>query len=1167
MNIIRFAIENPVKVAVGVLLILLFGAIALISIPIQLTPNVDTPIITVTTEWEGRSPEEVEREIIERQEDVLKNISGLRKMTATAYVGRSEISLEFYIGTQIKNARQEVSDSLREVPNYPDEVDEPVVKESESGAGSPVAWLILTSRDPNFDVQTLGDAAEDRIKPYLERIVGVSEVRVYGGRKREVHIEVDPRAMAQRGITFNQFRDSLQMENVNVSGGDMKEGRYDVRIRTVGQYEALDQIRDTILTYDPEGGPVRIRDIAEVSLTYQKKRAFVRSKGQPGLAMPVYRETGSNVIAVMAELRDRLDHVNREILPSIASQHQRTYGLAEAPSLQLQQVYDETTYIYDALALVRSNLFIGGTLAVLTLVVFLRSIRPTLVVALTIPISVIGTFVVMFAFGRNINVVSLAGLAFAVGMVVDNAIVVLENIDRHLGMGKKPRQAALDATREVWGAILASTLTTLAVFAPILTIQEEAGQLFRDITLAICAAVSLSLVVAVSVIPSASARWLRGHRQPRTKLVRAGRQLFGLAPMLAAATNGYARLIHALTAPRWWAVASRGGIVAGFTLLAVLGAMLLMPPTDYLPRGNKNLVFGFVLTPPGLHVETHEDLGRRAEAAIRPYWEAGGYDDVRQLQPLLHPFTQQPLRNTPPLSNYFFVSFFGGVFNGAMSADKENVAPVADLLMAATNTSLSMGFAQQAGLFQSGRSVGRGIEVEVMGLDLVHVLSSADALRGALIESYGPTNVQPSPANFDKAGRELRVKTDLVRASHLGVDVAALGAGIRALVDGLYVGDYRLGGESIDILAVRKPSIPLAPDQIGDMPLAYRKDDGALGVVPLSSIATFTREQAPQEIRRIDELRTVTLEVSPPDTLPLETVTQQIEDKVAELRQTGVLAPDVEVRLAGSASKLQEVRAAMLGQWHGFNAQSVASFGLSRIFLALLVTYLLMAALFESWLYPFVIMFAVPLATVGGFIGLSFVHDGWGMAHWPLLGEYLYNRLGPEGIKLVNPAQQLDTLTMLGFVILIGIVVNNAILLVHQALNFMRGLGDVEGTEGVMLSPREAIRESVRTRLRPIAMTTLTSVCGMLPLVVMPGSGSELYRGLGSVVVGGLMLSAVFTLLVVPMLFSLTLDIKGWVAARMGFAPVVEQPVTAPAPRSPMPAARQPQREHAGVSE
>ncbi len=529
MNYIRFAIENPVKIAVGVLLILLFGALALFLIPVQLTPDVEQPIITVHTDWVGRSPSDVEREIIEEQEDVLKNISGLQKMTATANEGQAQIELEFSIDTDIDVARQEVSDSLRQVPEYPEEVDEPVVQKGEAGAGSPVAWLLLTS-DGDYDVQQLGDPIEDRVESYLERTPGVSDVRVYGGREREVHIEVNPTALAQRGITFGQFNQALRLENVDVSAGSISEGNYDVRVRTVGRYDKLDQIRETIVANGPNSGPIRIKDIANVKLAYAKRRSFVRSRGEVALALPVYRETGANVITVMKELEGRVDHVNKEILPSIAARVQRLDGLKAPPKLHIDQVYDETGYIWDALGLVRSNLFIGGTLAGLALLVFLRVIRPTLIVVLSIPISIIGTFVVMAAFGRNVNVISLAGLAFAVGMVVDAAIVVLENIDRHLAMGKRPAAAALDGTHEVWGAILASSLTTLAVFLPVVFIQEEAGQLFRDIAIAICAAVSLSLIVAVTVIPSASARFLRSHREPRLHITRAARALFGLAP-------------------------------------------------------------------------------------------------------------------------------------------------------------------------------------------------------------------------------------------------------------------------------------------------------------------------------------------------------------------------------------------------------------------------------------------------------------------------------------------------------------------------------------------------------------------------------------------------------------------------------------------------------------
>ncbi|MGB0766589.1 MAG: efflux RND transporter permease subunit, partial [Phycisphaeraceae bacterium] len=515
MDPIRFAIDNPVKVAVGVILLMLFGVLAVVSIPVQLTPNVDPTIITVSTEWEGKSPEEVEREIIEEQEDVLKNISGLVKMTATATQGQSEIELEFTVGKDLQSARVEVSDALREVPEYPDDAEEPVITDGEAGPGSPIAWLLLTSDLPGFDVQTLGDLAEDRIKPMLERAEGVSEARVYGGREREVHIKFDPEKVAQRAITITQLGDALRQENLNVSAGNLREGRYDPRIRVMGQYDNLDAIRETIVAYD-SGGPIRISDIAEVELTFSKRRSFVRSRGELAIAMPVYREPGSNVMAVMGELKKAIDRINGTdeadgMLDAVGASLVLERGLDRDPELNLRQVYDETGYIEDALALVQSNLVIGGVLAIIALLLFLELgrrplmvvcaapvllvlmlgvlllprdqapwwasvgllilagiavlyiARPTLIIALAIPISVIGTFVVMYLAGRNLNVISLAGLAFAVGMVVDNAIVVLENIYRLRQAGYPAHRAAYEGARQVWGAILVSALTTVLV--------------------------------------------------------------------------------------------------------------------------------------------------------------------------------------------------------------------------------------------------------------------------------------------------------------------------------------------------------------------------------------------------------------------------------------------------------------------------------------------------------------------------------------------------------------------------------------------------------------------------------------------------------------------------------------------------------------------------------
>lgn len=1149
MDPIRFAIDNPVKVAVGVILLMLFGALAVVSIPVQLTPNVDPTIITISTDWTGKSPEEVEREIIEDQEDVLKNISGLVKMTATATQGKAEIELEFKVGKDLQSARVEVSDALREVPEYPEDADEPVITDGEAGPGSPIAWLLLTSDMPGFDVQTLGDLAEDRIKPMLERAEGVSEARVYGGREREVHIQFDPAKIAQRKITITQLGDALRQENVNVSGGNLKEGRYDPRIRVLGQYDNLQAIRDTIVTRDA-GGPIRISDLAEVDLSFSKRRSFVRSRGELAIAMPVYRQPGSNVMQVMANLKAAIAEINgtdeeRGLLQSVGAQLQLERNLDRDPGLLLRQVYDETGYIEDALSLVQSNLIIGGVLAVIALLLFLELgrrpllvlfatpvlvvlmlgvlllpsgqplwwasvgllllaglvvlyiARPTLIIALAIPISVIGTFVVMYGAGRNLNVISLAGLAFAVGMVVDNAIVVLENIDRHIAMGKKRAQAAYDAGREVWGAVLASTLTTLAVFLPVLFIEEEAGQLFRDIALAICAAVSLSLIVAITVIPAASARLLRERQVKPTHKLNPTR-LFALVG------RGFAQAIYVMSSRHPLGIMSRLAVVGLFTVAALGGAYLLMPPTDYLPRGNKNLVFGVIFNPPGYNIETDEEIAKLVESTVRPYWEAENKDQAAQVPSPINPFSQQPIQNIPPISNYFIVSFNGSMFNGATSQNKENIAPIVPLLSAATmnNVPGSVGFAQQQSIFGRGSSGSRGIEVEVSGDSIEEVRIAAMALREKFIAIYGHQGVQPTPGSFDLPAPEFQITIDRVKAADLGVDVAGLGRAVNAMVDGVIVGEYRDGGDSIDILAKSRDGLRYTPDELFSLPLAYRTSDGKVGTIPLSAIATQRRADAPQSIQRIEERRAVTLAVSPPDNVPLEQATADIKAMVASISGDGKPIPTtLEVDYAGSASKLDDVKTAMLGKWTGWNAESLMSLATSRLFIALLVTFLLMAALFESFLYPLVIMFSVPLAAVGGFIGLALV-------------------------RIQNPDQQLDTLTMLGFIILIGVVVNNAILLVHQALNFMRGLGEGEGDDTGKMAPREAIRASVRTRIRPIFMTTATSVAGMLPLVLMPGSGSELYRGLGSVVVGGLVVSTLFTLIVVPLLFSLMLDLR-----------------------------------------
>lgn len=1172
MDLVRLAIQRPVGVVVAVVLVVMFGLIGVGSIPIQLTPTVDRPIVTVTTNWPGRSPQEVVDEITKEQEERLKNVSNLKSMRSLSSEGSASITLEFYIGTNIDRALQEVSDALRQVPDYPDEVDEPIIADTSGGPENAIAWIILDiepehlERFKDFDISTLFDMVDREIRPFIERVGGVAEVNVYGGRAREARVLLDPFEMANRGLNHVDVFNALRGENRNVSAGTIADGKRDMRVRVIGQFSRPDQVLDTIVAYR-DGKPVFLRDIGELELTYQKPRGFVRSLGQASLAINVLRQTDANVVEVMSGVRDQVERARQDILPNLHPE--------VGPYLRLRQVYDETTYISSAIDLVLNNLWIGGILAGVVLLIFLRSGPATAVIAMAIPISVIGTFLVLLGLGRTLNVISLAGLAFAVGMVVDNAIVVLENIDRHRKEGSPPARAAFDGAKEVWGAVLASTLTTVVVFVPILTIQEEAGQLFRDISLAIVGAVLLSLVVSLTVIPSASARWLGTPTEGKTRFGRMVYSLGGLATLGTALAEAFGRGIRWVMGS-WRGYTLRPAAILFLTVASLFLASLLAPPLDYLPAGNRNLVFGGLLLPPGLSVEARTELAERMEGLIGPYTlqQLGPDGRVEDLPPIPRGFAPNPKTGAmekipdfaPVAIDNFFIGAFGTqMFAGATSAEERVVIPVGQLL---SNTfgqlnSDIFGGASQASLF--GRRAGGGgtIDIEISGPNLRKVNTVAEQVFQQAAGMYGYGRVRPNPANFNLSQPEVRAEiTPLGR--DLGLTTEAVGLAVRGLFDGIFVGDYQLNGERIDLVLLpfggrldyleRMLSIPIATP--------------AGPVVPVDSIVQVTRGLAPQEISRVEELPSVTVTIRPPEGQAAGEVISTIREQIVDpMRDSGQIDSTMRIRMEGTAAQLDEVRTAMFGVgaegagpatgwrarvlwglggaaqfgglalglltlliavrrkrfWYAYGAVGLLLVGAiflvllgglasnpalltARFVWALAVVYLLMCALFESFLYPLVIMFTVPLAIVGGFGALSIVH----------------------AVTMADPTiapQNLDVLTILGFVILIGIVVNNSILIVHQSLNFMKRNPVVD--EGAGLGEaHEAIARATVSRVRPIFMGTLTSVGGMLPLVLFPGAGSEMYRGLGSVVVGGLLVSTFFTLLLTPLLFSLVLDMQ-----------------------------------------
>ena len=602
MNLIGHSIARPRAVIAAVLMVTMFGALALRSIPIQLTPDVARPVIIVTTAWRGGSPAEVEREIVNRQEEAFKGLEGLTGMDSAAQDGRARITLEFNVHMDMDKALLLVANRLDRVSGYPAEASEPELRTSGTEDNS-IAWMVIRAQ-PGHErpIHTYGEFVEDVVQERLERVPGVGRVDVYGTSRRELRVEIDPFRLARFRLTVSEVLARLRGADASVSAGEVEEGKRRYVVRTEGSVESVDDVGNVLLrtVRDPATGRVSrltVGDVADVRFVYQEPRARIRHLGAPSLAVSIKREIGANVIETMDGLR--------------AAAAELRDGPVRDAGLTLRQVYDETVYIDSALNLVQQNVYIGGALAALVLLVFLRSWRATTAVVLAIPVSVVGSFVAMAALGRSINVISLAGLAFAVGMVVDAAIVVLENIYRLREEGVPAWKAALRGASEVWGAVLVSALTTVMVFIPILILELEVAQLFRDIAVAISVAVLLSLLVAVTVIPALGSRLLASPGAGRRGLRLPG--IDGAARGLARGFVGYARLVARSRSAAVLIVV----VVCGTASLATLR---YLPKLEYLPEGNRNLVFGMILPPPGYNLATTTEIargvGERGPAAL-----------------------------------------------------------------------------------------------------------------------------------------------------------------------------------------------------------------------------------------------------------------------------------------------------------------------------------------------------------------------------------------------------------------------------------------------------------------------------------------------------------------------------------------------------------------------
>ncbi|WP_428266988.1 efflux RND transporter permease subunit [Haliangium sp.] len=1062
-SILQHAIARPVSVSVGVTLVALFGTLAIVDMPIQLTPDVSVPAVSVSTAWPGATPTEVESELVVPQEEVLESLPGLVRMSSEARRERAVITLELAVGTELDDALVRVSNLLSQVPDYPATARQPIIATADAGA-PPLAVLMIQSDPPGQEIDAYRSWVLDTVVPQFQRIPGVADIRVVGGREQEIHVDFDPDALAARGITVGQLGAAIRSEVADVSAGEVSLGKRRVTVRTAVAPSVPEALRRAVLRTSDQGPPVRLGDVATVRMGLRAADEVSFFNGAPALALILLSETGSNVLTVTREIYRVAAEIEADRLA--------------AEGLRIRVVTDQTAYIDGSLTQVRNNIVLGGILAIAVLLLFLRSLSGSVIIALSIPVSVVGTALVMSLLGRSVNVVSLAGMAFAVGMVVDASIVVLESIVAWRDRGIDGARAALLGTRAVWGALLASTCTTAVVFIPIIAWQDEVGQLLRDIGLALSTAVAVSLVVSVVVIPSFAARLMsrtRAHGGARRTGLAAAVEASGpaamagvpartvmmwratTAPPTAAVTPRYPRIARVVS----WIVAMRGRTawVAGLGVVGVAGVGLaLMPPMEYLPTGQRNIVFGIMIPPPGF-----------SESALRA--------TADEVHGRLAAHVGEGREGAPALDRTFFAGGTERILVVAAAEDPTRVGDAVTLVRRViSDVPDTIGVATQGSLFGRRVDGGRAIEVDITGADLGAMTRVGRALAGALRRELSGAQIRPIPG-LDLGAPELRVEPRRDQLNRHGLSSADLGLIVDAYIDGAIIGELGREGEpKRDVLLraqrERGEGRELARPRIdGTRALATTPTRTPAGqVVPVGVLTELRETLGPNVIQRIERRRAITLQISPPAEVAFEDAKAVVEARVAALTAAGEVPDGVDITLGGDAGKLEDAKSRFGGV----------------LVLAVIIVFLLLAALFEDAVAPVAILVTVPLAGAGGVLGLRLV-------------DWL---LGP---------QPLDMISATGFVILIGVVVNNAILMVEGALTRMREQG---------ASLEEAITGAVDDRVRPILMSTSTSLAGLMPLVFFPGAGSELYRGVGSIVLGGLALSTVLSLVLVPAVFT-----------------------------------------------
>lgn len=1070
-RLIEIATERRVTIMMFTVAIVLFGMVSLARLNVNLLPDISYPTITIRTELTGAAPIEVENLLTKPIEEAVGVVRNVRLVRSVSRSGQSDVTLEFLWGTDMDVAGVDVREKV-DIIELPLEANRPLLLRFDPSS-EPILRLGLLNKEaaegeqagPATDLKALRRLAEDRIKNDIEAEEGTAAVKVSGGLEDEIQIQVDQQKLAQLGLSIETISQRIRAENVNLSGGRLEEGSQRFLVRTINEFQTVEEFANAIVA-NVADRPVYLRDVATVTRGFKEREAITRVNGRESVELAVYKEGDANTVQVASRVERRLEQV-RKSLPE---------------NLELIKIYDQSKFISSAINDVTSAAIFGGILAIIVLYGFLRDARATTIIAVAIPVSVIGTFLLMYSNEVSLNIMSLGGIALAVGMLVDNAIVVLENIVRKREEGQGVLEAARNGTAEVSTAVIAATLTTIAVFFPMVFISGVAGQLFRDQALTVTFALVFSLIVALTLIPMLAALGT-GSRYEETgeqsaagwftrgvaSIVRAIAWIFGLVRWVFWALLWVpGRLLQSLytaVARRYepllkWSLAHRATVVVGAAAI-FFGTMLLVPRlgSELIPQLSQGEFNLDIRLAPGAPLNETDRAIQVAQGA------AAGIDDVETSYSVAgtgNRLDANPVdagENTGTLSIALKPGSGRIAEDATMNRMRQELSRLAGVQYEFSRPSL-MTFASP-------------MQIEVSGFDLVGLDAVNQVLVRELTNSGRFTDIRTT---IELGNPEIQIIFDQERAAALGLSVRDIADRVVANVRGELATRYTWRDKKIDVLVRSVDQQQASVQEIRNLivnPMSARP-------VTLEAVAEIVVARGPAEIRRVAQERVaiISANLAYGDLGAAVTEVQGLIDRTP-------MPPGITAMVSGQNEEMKD----------SFRSMQFA------LALAIFLVYLVMASQFESLIHPFVILFTIPLALVGAVLALFVT------------------------------GTTINVVAFIGVIMLAGIVVNNAIILVDM-INQLRSQG---------MEKTEAIMEAGRARLRPIMMTTLTTILGLLPMAISFGEGTEVRTPMAVTVIGGLLMSTLLTLVVIPVVYSL-LDRKKWATADAG-KHAVPQPV------------------------